>query len=73
MFETLPTTLSSSSSGVYDSPSTRTASPTLTVPLTILANASNPEQSLFGNIFATYMHSGPSASHIFIRRTVSES
>ena len=54
---------SSSSSGVYASPSTRTLSPGFTVPLKMRPNASKPLASLRGKSLQTYTTKGPRGLH----------
>ena len=66
---TVATAQSSSSSGEYASPKTRTVCPARTVPDITRASASKAEQSSFGYSLATITRSGPEGSHARIDAT----
>ena len=70
---TVATAQSSSSSGEYASPSTRTVCPARIVPDMTRASASNAEQSSFGYSLATITRSGPEGSHARIDATARDS
>mmetsp|Transcript_18570 Transcript_18570/g.39865 ORF Transcript_18570/g.39865 Transcript_18570/m.39865 type:complete len:212 (+) Transcript_18570:1816-2451(+) len=69
--DTSATVLSSSSSGVYDSPSTLTRSPGRNVPLMIRPYASNFEQSDLGKSLAMWITRGPRGLHAAMNSTSS--
>lgn len=60
---TSATAESSSSSGVYASPRTRTLSPTLMLPEKMRVYASNAEQSDLGKSLPTNATTGPCSTH----------